>query len=168
MVKTCSYCAQHKTISGADHLVPIESTRCFERLVTDLKDFNCITTDGNPRYLLSFVDHYSSFVFAYPIFTKEKNEVWQCFLDLTYRFRMPEMVHSDNGGEFQWLVPLYFYPKMSSFEDFKNRYNFKTAHSIARNPRVQGKVERWNETVSSWIGTLSMTSEKFNCISVVF
>jgi hypothetical protein len=102
IVKQCMACTQSKPISGADHVQPIHSKEIFERVVADLKDFSSITPDDAPRYLLSFVDHYSSFVSTYCLFTKTTAEVWTCFTDYAMRYRVPDLVHTDNGGEFQW------------------------------------------------------------------
>lgn len=49
--------------------------------------------------------------------------------------------------------PPYF-DDLYSLEDNKLKYGFQTAHSLPRNPRVQGKVERWNRVLGNWMATL--------------
>jgi len=46
------------------------------------------------------------------MYSKKKDEVWQKFQSVIYQFGVPEIVHCDNGGEFQWYL---FSPYSASF-----------------------------------------------------
>ncbi len=104
-MKNCPYCVATKATPVGDNVTPIESNETLERVVVDLADFGAYVSPGEPRYLMSIVDHFSSYVRLYALFTKRKAEVWRAFLDFMCKEGVPAIVHSDNGGEFVWYGP---------------------------------------------------------------
>jgi hypothetical protein len=107
VVSRCPNCAQKKGIPQAESVHPITSSRPFERLVIDLKDFGSISSEGDPRYCLSMVDHFSSWVFAFKLYSKHTDAVWRKFEKVMYLVGVPDIVHCDNGGEFRWCVSFF-------------------------------------------------------------
>jgi transposase InsO family protein len=66
-----------------------------------LKEFE-MYADANDGYcqLLTVIDHFSNFGFAYPLRSKRADEVAGHLYSLFNVFGPPQLLHSDNGGEF--------------------------------------------------------------------
>lgn len=128
-VSQCTDCRQSKAVTGSEHVHPIVSTAFGERVVVDLKDFGCYVRNGGDdrayRYLMVLIDHYSSWVQVYFLRDKESTTVWSKILDYMKQ-GVPEIIATDNGGEFQlcasscvstWLS-LSLYRKTSLFQSY--------------------------------------------------
>ena len=160
-VSTCTDCAQAKPVRGGEHVHPIVSKSYGERVVIDLKDFHAYVTgqDDAMRYLMVLIDHYSSWVVVYFLKDKTAETIWSKVLDYMGREGTPQIFHTDNGGEFQlYDAFLVSYDQScdhlvcSRIADKANSYGYKTARGAPRHPQSQGKVERWNRTISERLG----------------
>ncbi len=101
-INNCASCVVTKARPVGETITPIESNETLERVVVDLADFGAYVSKGEPRYLMTIIDHFSSYIRLYPLFTKRKSEVWHSFKDYMCKEGVPAIVHSDNGGEFVW------------------------------------------------------------------
>lgn len=71
----------------------------IQRLNIDFKGPLPTSQKGN-RYLLTIIDEYSRFPFAYPCRDMSSGTVTQCFNHLFSIFGMPDMIHNDRGIDF--------------------------------------------------------------------
>jgi transposase InsO family protein len=112
IIGRCAECKVAKPVVGSPHVTPIESKAPHERIVVDLKDFSAyLPKEGAPgydpeqkRYLMVIVDHYSGFVVTYALSRKTADAVWAKMLKFLKSVGIPEIIHSDNGGEFVLCV----------------------------------------------------------------
>ena len=97
----CDVCTQFVMVSKKPRLKPILSTGVFNRVQIDIKDFTFYEADNDGyAYQLTIIDHFSCYPWAIPQFTKKSKEVAYNLLKLFYMFGFPEIIQSDNGGEF--------------------------------------------------------------------
>jgi hypothetical protein len=104
-VSQCLECKQSKAVTGSDHVHPIVSTAYGERITVDLKDFNPYIKgmDGGFRYLMVLIDHFSSWVEVFYLKNKEAETVWE-HIEKYLQRGVPEIFHTDNGGEFELYI----------------------------------------------------------------
>ena len=105
----CNACAcnkSHKLPFGASSLT---STQPLQLIYTDVWGPTISSIDGF-RFYVIFVDHYTKYIWLYPI--KQKSDVKSIFqnfkLVVEKFFQLPIIsVYSDNGGEFQALIQIF-------------------------------------------------------------
>lgn len=96
--------------------------------------------DGEMRWILHCVDHWSKFNFAYAIESKHAVNVAEALnCHLFPYFGVPRILHSDNGREFINQV----------IEDLLQRWhsNIQLVSGRPRHPQSQGLVERAHYTL---------------------
>ena len=99
MTASCSTCAElkprfHKPESS--HL--IKATQPFERLSLDFK--GPLPSSTKNTYLLTIVDEFSRFPFAFPCPDMTATTIIKCLCQLFAIFGMPSFIHSDRGSSF--------------------------------------------------------------------
>jgi len=120
--KNCPECAMYNPRKKDPHVMPIISTLPFEHVQIDLKDLSGYKDDNDGyRYALNIVDHFSSYPWTFLLKDKTAESVMKCLKDFFKLFGCPDIIQSDNGGEF-------------------------IGDGKPRTPREQGKVERFNGT----------------------
>jgi hypothetical protein len=77
--------------------------------------------------MLTVVDHFSGFPWAFPLMSKSADEVAYHLVHLFFLVGPPKILHSDNGGEFV----------NSLLDHISKLLFFKPAHGKAYNPREQ-------------------------------
>ena len=96
--------------------------------------------DGNYKWILHCVDHWSKFNFAYPLESKHAAGVCEALdKNLFPYFGVPRILHSDNGREFiNHLI-----------EDLLTRWSsdIQLVSGRPRHPQSQGLVERAHYTL---------------------
>jgi transposase InsO family protein len=133
----CPVCATYTPAVKDPHITPILSSRPFERLVMDLKDFKDFVIDNNGfRYAMTVVDHFSGYPWVFTLKNKTAEEVKDKLVVLFKKEGIPEMFQSDNGGEFKGEV-----------DSLLEKLQIKFVHGKPRTPREQGKVEKFNGTL---------------------
>ena len=156
---SCITCQRYKYRRVVNALRPIVATTPRERYIADLVDFSEYenSNDGY-KYLLNIVDSFSKFVMAYPVKTKTAIEVCKCF-DLCFSwFGEPRILHTDNGLEFcnQHLNGLC------------REKNIIRARGRPRTPRIQGQVERFNQTITNRLFSLALSlNNNDNWVSIL-
>lgn len=94
----------------------------------DLKEFEFYEEENDGfRYMLTVVDHFSGFPWAFPLRSKTAEEVAYHLVQLFLVIGPPRILHSDNGGEFVNQI----------FDHISKIFFFKPAHGKAYNPREQ-------------------------------
>ena len=100
----------------------------MERLQIDLKEMELYEDENDGyKYQLTIVDHFSGYPWAFPLFTKTAPEVASHLMRLFLEYGPPNIIHSDNGGEFVNAI----------IKHFSKLFNFHIAHGKAYNPREQ-------------------------------
>lgn len=106
VIARCPTCAKVDLPStgGADRLHPITSKKFLERVQIDLKDFTNFRSPSEKKYCMSIVDHYTNYACVHALHTKESVIVWEKFERFCMIYGRPDIVHTDNGGEFAKCV----------------------------------------------------------------
>lgn len=135
-VSQCEVCAELKPrfckISTGNM---IKATAPFERLNVDFK--GPLPSATRNRYLLTIVDEYSRFPFAFPCSDMTSGTVISCFIQLFSLFGSPSYVHSDRGSSFM----------SEDVKQFLHKNGIATSRTTAYNPQANGQVERMNGTL---------------------
>ena len=146
MTTQCSTCAELKPRffqPVQNHLV--KATHPFERISVDFK--GPLPSASCNRYLLTMVDEYSRFPFAFPCRDMTARTVINCFCELFSVFGMPSFVHSDRGTSFMSV----------EIKAFLHGKGIATSRTTPYNPQANGQVERLNKTLWKTI-TLALKS----------
>ena len=110
----------------------IKATLPFERLNIDFKGPLPSVTDN--RYMLTVVDEFSRFPFAFPCADMTSATVIKCLCQLFAIFGMPSYIHSDRGSSF----------KSEELKRFLHGRGIATSRTTGFNPQGNGLVERYN------------------------
>ena len=99
--KSCSSCCElkpnfYKPTPGK----PVRATQPFERLSVDFKGPLPKSRISENRYILTIVDEYSRFTWAYPCKDTSTATVIKIYNDLFATFGTPGTIHSDRGSGF--------------------------------------------------------------------
>lgn len=133
VISKCSVCAEMKPSfykPPVSHL--IKATQPFERLSVDFK--GPLPTSGGYLYLLTIVDEFSRFPFAFPCSDISSSTVIKCFNQLFAIFGMPAYIHSDRGTSFM----------SKELADFLTSKGIATSRTTPYNPQCNGQTERYN------------------------
>lgn len=132
MTSECPICAEVKPrfVKHQGHL--IKATSPMERLNIDFK--GSVPSNSRNHYILTVVDEYSRFPFAFPCPDLTSATVIKCLSKLFNMFGLPAFVHSDRGSSF-------LSHELTSFLHSKG---VATSLSSPYNPRGNGQVERYN------------------------
>ena len=136
VVNQCKTCAElkprfFKQFSGT----LIKATQPFQRLSIDFK--GPLPSATHNKYLLTMVDEYSRFPFAYPCPDMSSSTVIKCLNQLFSLVGMPEYVHSDRGTSFM----------SKEVQAFLHERGIATSRTTPYNPQGNGQVERLNKTL---------------------
>ena len=139
VVSQCRICAKIKPRFYRPVNPPlIKATQPFERLAVDFKGPLPSVTQN--RYILTVVDEFSRFPWAFPSKDMTTKTVSDCLDEIFSMCGQPGYIHSDNG------------PAFVSEELHKHLTKNSIGHSFSSvyNPRGNGQVERYNGTI--WRG----------------
>ncbi|XP_055869763.1 uncharacterized protein LOC129923337 [Biomphalaria glabrata] len=136
VVNQCKTCAElkprfFKQFSGT----LIKATQPFQRVSIDFK--GPLPSATHNKYLLTMVDEYSRFPFAYPCPDMSSSTVIKCLNQLFSFVGMPEYVHSDRGTSFM----------SREVQSFLHERGIATSRTTAFNPSGNGQIERLNKTL---------------------
>ena len=136
IVRSCSICAKVKPTFGIKSSnTLIKATQPFERLSIDFKG-PLPSTTGN-RYLLTVVDEYSRFPFAFPCSDLTSRTVIENLCQLFSIFGMPSYLHSDRGTSFM----------SQEIKEFLSSRGVCLSQSTPYNPQGNGQIERYNGVI---------------------
>ena len=133
VTSSCSTCAKLKPRFHQFHGTLVKATAPMERLNIDFKGPLPGTSTGK-RYLLTIVDEYSRFPFAYPCADMSTATVIKNLHDLFTTFGLPGYVHSDRGANFM----------SSELKGYLHTRGIATSRTTAYNPQGNGQIERFN------------------------
>jgi len=140
VTKACQICSEckprfHKPQSA--HL--IKATQPFERLNIDFK--GPIPSSTRNNYILTIIDEYSRFPFAFPCPDVSTKTAKQCLIQLFSIFGLPSYVHSDRGTSFM----------SDELKAFLRDKGIATSRTTPYNPQCNGQTERYNGIIMKTI-----------------
>ena len=110
----------------------IKATQPFERISVDFK--GPLPSNTRNRYMLTIVDEYSRFPFAFPIKSVNSKTVIECLHWFFSMFGAPAYVHSDRGQLFL----------SQDVQQYLRGNGIATSRTTPYNPTGNGQVERYN------------------------
>ncbi|XP_041989092.1 uncharacterized protein LOC121740463 [Aricia agestis] len=135
MTAGCRICAEIKPRFARINGNLIKATAPFERLNVDFK--GPLPTHSKNRFILTIIDEYSRFPFAYITKDVSATTVIGCFKDLFQMYGTPHYIHSDRGAAFM----------SKELRDFLVMNGVACSRSTPYNPQGNGQVERLNGTL---------------------
>ena len=134
---SCSSCAylKPKFHQGSKGTL-IRALAPFQRLAIDFKGPLPVSKCGN-QYLLTIIDEYSRFPFAFPCSDMKSSTVTNCFNQLFSVFGLPNMVHNDRAPDFLSEETVNYLHSKGVATSKTSRYN----------PQGNGQVEKLNGTL---------------------
>ncbi|CAB0017249.1 unnamed protein product, partial [Nesidiocoris tenuis] len=136
VVTTCSTCAELKPQFIKKDGQLIKALRPFERLNIDFKGPLPQTQSGK-RYILTVVDEFSRFPFAFPCADMNASTVCNHLNDLFSVFGTPAYIHSDQGTTFM----------STELKSFLQDRGIATSRTTPYNPQGNGQCERYNGVI---------------------
>ena len=136
MTTSCKSCAYLKPQFIQYKGTLIQATAPLQRLSVDFKGPLPLSSSGN-KYLLTIIDEYSRFPFAYACRDMTSRTVTHCFNHLFSIFGMPDMVHTDRAKDFL----------SEETQNFLFEKSIATSKTSRYNPRCNGQVEKLNGTL---------------------
>ena len=144
----CSICSRVKPNFYKPPKVPlIKATQPFERLSIDFK--GPLPSRSPNRYLLTIIDEYSRFPFAFACSDMTSKTVIKCLTQLFSIFGMPCFIHSDRGSSFL----------SEELLSFLQNKGISCSRTTAYNPRGNGQVEKLNDTLWKAIQLALLTKD---------
>ncbi|CAC5417425.1 unnamed protein product [Mytilus coruscus] len=98
-------------------------------------------SDAGYKYVLTFIDFFSNYTEAFPLYTKNASEIAENLYTLFCRHGVPLEMISDNGGEFNSKLSGVIY----------DMYGYKHIKITPYNPQANGKCERYNQTLKNML-----------------
>lgn len=121
----------------------IRSSRPFERLAMDIVGPKTLSPRHN-KYILTLVDEYSRFPFAFPISSITSESVISCLRQLFALFGTPNFIHTDRGLQFV----------SKEFQDFCTEAGISHSTTTPYHPSSNGQSERYNGIISKAVSCL--------------
>ena len=141
----CNECKPRFYNPAKSHL--IKATQPMERLNLDFK--GPLPTNNNHRYILTVVDEFSRFPFAIPCVDVKAGTIYKALCQIFSIFGICSYIHSDRGSGFI----------SKELRDLLLSKGIACSRSTRYNPRGNGLVERYNNTVWKAV-TLALKSRK--------
>lgn len=141
VVRACQICSEMKPrfIRKAPQTL-IKASQPFERLSVDFK--GPLPSNSRNRFLLTVVDEYSRFPFAFPCADVTAATVKKHLTNLFSIFGNPSFVHTDRGTAFM----------SEELKGFLHSRGIATSRTTAFNPQGNGQVERYNGIIWQTVG----------------
>jgi len=133
LIKSCRICAEHKPQFFRPKTgTLIKATQPFERLNIDFK--GPLPSKNGNSYILTVIDEYSRFPFAFPCPDISANSVIQCLYSLFAIFGAPAYIHSDRGTSFM----------SGQLRQFLHERGVATSRTTPYHPQGNAQCERYN------------------------
>jgi transposase InsO family protein len=113
----------------------VKATRPLERVSIDFMGPKASCSNNN--YILTIIDEYSRFPFAFPCADMSADTVIRCLECLFTLCGTPEAIHSDRGTQFMSEAVL----------DFLKNKNVARTRTSPYNPAGNGQCEKYNGTI---------------------
>lgn len=137
----CEICLSNLTLPKKGHYKHIKTFAVFDRIQIDLTqiafDDKDILSKKGYKWILTVIDCFSKFAWAFPLQSKETNPICAILCDLFHKEGVPMILQSDNGGEFVSRIIKFVMPKLG----------IKLINGSPYSPTSQGQIERFNKTL---------------------
>lgn len=134
VLKSCLACQSANSLNTRAEMKAIQSNGNWHHIEMDLIDLHAYAQHNHGYcWLLTVVDVFSKFAFAYPLTTKSPDNVVDALADLFDREGTPGILQSDNGKEFVASV----------IKNFLDACSIEIRHGRPRHPQSQGQIERY-------------------------
>ena len=144
---TCIECQRNNNDNVKNNIlnsIP-KGNRKFQLLHMDVLECPNEYQNNDFKYILTVLDSFSRFGFAYPLATKQPKEVIDCLLELFMIIGKPEELYCDLGSNF-----------VSEYNKIINsKLDIKMSNSFANNHKTAGIIERFNQTIQNAIRKLN-------------
>ena len=137
VIKRCKNCALNRPAATKAPLVPIVTSRAWERVQADLIDMRH-EPSGQYKWILHIKDHFSKYSQLYPLKSKHAEPIAQAFTGFIAAFLPPKIVQTDNGKEFKGALLILL-----------RKYGIQIINGAPRSPQTQGLVEQANGVVEA-------------------
>ena len=134
--RECAGCRVCAEIKPSFYRLPesalIKATQPMERLSIDFK--GPLPSSTRNKYILTVVDEYSRFPFAFPCPDMRASTVIKCLEQLFALCGTPGFIHSDRGSSFM----------SKELKDYLSQWGIATSKSTPYHPTGNSQVERYN------------------------
>ncbi|EXU94631.1 integrase core domain protein, partial [Metarhizium robertsii] len=137
VIKRCKNCALDRPAATKAPLVPIVTSRAWERVQADLIDMRH-EPSGQYKWILHIKDHFSKYTQLYPLKSKHAEPIAEEFTRFIAAFLPPKIVQTDNGKEFKGALLILL-----------RKYGIQIINGAPRSPQTQGLVEQANGVVEA-------------------
>jgi hypothetical protein len=137
VIKRCKNCALNRPAATKAPLVPIVTSRAWERVQADLIDMRH-EPSGQYKWILHIKDHFSKYTQLYPLKSKHAEPIAEEFTRFIAAFLPPKIVQTDNGKEFKGALLILL-----------RKYGIQIINGAPRSPQTQGLVEQANGVVEA-------------------
>ena len=136
VISKCKVCQEVKPqFFKPENQTLIEATRPFQRMNLDFKGPIPSTTAN--KFILTAVDEYSRYPFAFPCSDMTSTTVIFCLSQIFALFGLPDYIHSDRGSNFL----------STEVKSFLNNRGIASSKTTPYNPRGNGQTERYNAII---------------------
>lgn len=135
MTASCRVCSEIKPRFAKAKGTLIKALSPFERLNIDFK--GPLPSNTNNKYILTIIDEFSRYPFAYACPDTSSATVIKCLRELFYEYSQPLYIHSDRGSSFM----------SEEIQTFLRNCNIATSRTTPYNPQGNGQVEKLNGTL---------------------
>ena len=151
MIESCRVCQELKPRFHNSSGVLVKATQPLQQLNIDFKGPLPASSSSSNRYILTLVDEFSRFPFAFPCKDLSSSTVIKCFNQLFALFGMPSYVHNDRAPDFL----------SKEVRDYLHSRGIATSKTSRYNPRGNGQAERYNGTIWKAV-TLALKSKNLS------
>ena len=135
VIDSCEICAELKPRFHRFKGKLIKATQPLQQLNIDFK--GPLPSAGPNKYLLTLVDEYSRFPFAFPCKDMKSSTVISCLEQFFAMFGMPSYVHNDRAPDFL----------LDEIKTYLKTRGIATSRTSRYNPQGNGQIERYNGTI---------------------
>lgn len=133
LVRNCPRCVENRVNNKEPFIRDEFPERAWQKVACDLYKLNGI-------WYLIVTDYFSRFFEIFKLVSLTSSSVITKLKELFCRFGIPEIVRSDNGGQFRY-----------EFDQFGKNYGFQVITSSPRFPQSNGQIEAAVKTAKSLI-----------------
>ena len=138
-IDSCSTCKECKPrfYKPSVRSSVVRASKPFERLGIDLVGPKTPSSKSGAVHMLTVIDEYSRFPFAFPIKDTSSSSVLACLRNLFSLLGTPAFIHSDRGRQFV----------SSEFNSFCHENGISHSCTTPYHPSGNGQTERFNGTI---------------------
>ena len=148
LVNSCEVCCKIKPRFVKASGTLIKATAPMQQLNIDFKGPLPSSAGSQNKYILTIVDEYSRFPFAFPCRDMLSSTVVKCLNQLFCIFGMPEFIHNDRAPDFI----------SKEVRDYLTSRGIATSKTSRYNPQGNGQCERYNGIIWKTV-TLALESK---------